>query len=224
MLDLVREYNDLNYYSSQINLKKAKLISARENNKRVDKIKSDYVKVTELQRDLQAYVNNLEIFYKLVSHEYANYKQRRLDFLSNYIDENVNAIFPHEHYKTKIEVDFKNKSGKAYLSIIDKNGKVGLPYVSSGKMLQQLISFSSAIGIAECLGKNKFYMDEAFAASDMENSAKVGLLLQKILAEDFQVILIEQKDDIYKDIPRREINITKDVITGEIKVSKIEDY
>lgn len=224
MLDLARAYSDLNYFTSQLNVKKANLMTAKENNKRVNKIKADFVKVQELEHDLSAYVRNLELFYKLVSSESANYKQRRLDFLSNYIDENIKAIFPHEGYKTKIHVDFKNKSGKAYLKIIDKNGKVGLPSVSSGKMLQQLISFSSAIGIAECLGMNKFYMDEAFAASDMENLTKVGLLLKKILEEDFQVLLIEQKDDIYKDLPRREIHIKKDVITGEIRVDDITDY
>ena len=67
-------------------------------------------------------------------------------------------------------------------------------------------------------------MDEAFSASSMENLTKISSLLKKSIEEDFQILIIEQKNDIFKDLPRREINIAKDAIKESVKILSVTDY
>ena len=67
-------------------------------------------------------------------------------------------------------------------------------------------------------------MDEAFSASSMENLTKISSLLKKLIEEDFQILIIEQKNDIFKDLPRREINIAKDAIKESVKILSVTDY
>ena len=223
-MDIADMYRNLDYIQSQITAKKIQLETSKKNNERAESVKKNFEYINDLERDLTSYVKNLDVFSKLVEVETSNYKQRRIDFLSNYIENNIATIFPKEGYKARIKIDPRYNKQHAHLELISRNGYVGVPHMNSGKLLQELISFSSAIAIAECLGKNKFYMDEAFAASSPENLTKVGLLLKKLVDENFQILLIEQKDDIYKDIPRREIHIAKDELNDEVKVLETLDY
>ena len=67
-------------------------------------------------------------------------------------------------------------------------------------------------------------MDEAFSASSPENLTKAGKVLESLLKKNFQVILIEQTNEIYKDLPRREIILEKEPIKDEVIVKSITDY
>jgi len=223
-MDTADMYRNLDYIQSRITTRKIELETAKKTNERVETVRKNFEYINELENELTTYVKNIGVFAKLVEVETSNYKQRRMDFLSNYVENNIATIFPNKGYKAKIRIDSRYNKQRAVLELISKNGYVGIPHMNSGKLLQELISFSSAIAIAECLGRDKFYMDEAFAASSPENLTKVGLLLKKLVDEKFQILLIEQKDDIYKDIPRREIHIREDELTSEVKVVSTLDY
>ena len=123
-----------------------------------------------------------------------------------------------------MKFDYSRNNQRVKLTLVDPSGEERNPRMSEGMMLQQLISFSSAVGLTECMNGNKIYMDEAFSASSPENLTKVSALLQTLIDRDFQIILIEQEDDIYKDLPRREIRLFKDPILKEAQVVSTTDY
>lgn len=224
MINEAYEYRKFyNEYKNKINRKKVDLELAKENNKRYKSLEQDYNTVLDVQEELQQYVSLLEIFITACTTEDNAYRERRKEFMTSYIDENLHIIFPEEGFKSKLEFDYKYKSQVVSLTLVDKFGIERLPRLSEGMMLQQLISFSASIGLSECMGKNKIFMDEAFSASSPENLTKVGKLLEHLISKDLQIIVIEQKDDIYKDIPRREIHLIKDVLTDKVEISKCID-
>lgn len=204
--------------------KKIQLEKAKDTNHRMERMKSDLNDVTTTANELETYLRNLEIFDRLANQEDTNYKTRRLDYLSTYIEDNLAIIFPNEQFKCKIDYDYKYKSSKAQLKLQPKSGKHRLPSIAEGKLCQELISFSSAVAITDCMGISGFYLDEAFAASSPENLTKAGKLLHKLIESGYQILLIEQKDDIYKDLPRNEIHLEKSPINDEVIVKDIVTY
>lgn len=224
MISEAYEYRKFyNEHKNKINKKKVELAVAKENNKRYKSLEKDYNTVLEIHDELKQYVNLLEIFITACTTEDNAYRERRKEYMTSYIDENLNIIFPDEGFRSKLEFDYKYKSQMVALTLIDKFGIERMPRLSEGMMLQQLISFSASIGLAECMGKNKIFMDEAFSASSPENLTKVGRLVEHLISKGFQLIVIEQKDDIYKDIPRREIHLLKDVLTDKVEINKCID-
>ena len=204
--------------------KKKKLDDARRANRELEQIQSNLAQVSELKDDLETKINEFTILDKLVNKEDTNYKQRRLGFLSEYIDENLNIIFPNDGFKTKINCDLTYNSPKVSLKLMNNLGRVSTPQIGEGKLCQQLISFSSSAAIAECMGLKSIYMDEAFTASSPENATKAGQLLKSLIAKGFQILLIEQNDDIYKDLTRREIVLKRDYIEKSVIVCEEKDY
>lgn len=206
------------------NDKKVELQLAKDRSLRYEKLQNNYDMVCKLHGD----VSNLKIifntFLKILAAEDNAFKQRRLKYLEAYIDRNLEVIFPNEGFRSKIHFDYSYNNQKVTLYLVDRYGKVRIPSVCEGSLLQQLIGFSAAVGIIECLGANKLYMDEAFSASSMENLTKISSLLKKLIEEDFQILIIEQKNDIFKDLPRREINIAKDAIKESVKILSVTDY
>ena len=205
--------------------KRRELDIAKFYNAQYDEVKAKYDKTKDLLNDISTLKQLFSIFISLLTNEDHNFKERRVKYLEKYIDNNLDIIFPNECFKSKIDFDFSYNSQKVSLTLLDREGRERIPSVCEGSLLQQLIGFSAAVAIAECLGYDKFYMDEAFSASSMENKSKIANLLKKLVEESgFQIILIEQSDDIYKDIPRREIYLKKDEITAAVSVVKTIDY
>ena len=213
------------HISARVRDKETQLHTARIYNDQFNSVKVKYDKTKALYNDIKMLEKLYSIYVKFLTNEDHNFKQRRLEYLEKYIDSNLDIIFPNECFKSHIEFDYSYNSQKVSLTLIDREGKVRIPSICEGSLLQQLIGFSAAVAITECLGSNKFYMDEAFSASSMENKSKIADLLKKLVQDSgFQIILIEQSDDIYKDIPRREIYLNKDEITAEVSVVKTIDY
>ena len=166
----------------------------------------------------------MNIYVTVCNREDNSYRERRINYITSYIDNNLETIFPNEGFKSKIYFDYKHKAQRVKLTLIDKLGVERNPRITEGMMLQQLISFSASIGLCECMMQRKIYMDEAFSASSPENLTKVSKLIKSLIEKDFQVILIEQKDDIYKDLPRREINLIKSEIQDSVVIFSTVDY
>lgn len=206
------------------NKKEVEYLTMKNNLEVYERLQKAYTDVLNLKENVNTLLNVYKIFINLLVSEDNAFKEKRLRYLEAYIDKNLEIIFPNENFKSKIDFDYSYNNQKVALYLIDNEGKVRIPSVCEGSFLQQLIGFSAAVGIIECLGSNKLYMDEAFSASSMENLSKISGLLKKLLEAGSQIIIIEQKDDIFKDLPRREINIEKDAINGFVKVVNTTDY
>lgn len=209
---------------NKLNNLKVKLEVAKENNKNIKELGTNYEKVCEVESSLDEYVQLLKIFSKVCADEDNAYRERRIKYITSYIDKNIQIIFPDEGFASRLKFDYSRNNQRVKLTLVDPSGEERNPRMSEGMMLQQLISFSSAVGLTECMNGNKIYMDEAFSASSPENLTKVSALLQTLIDRDFQIILIEQEDDIYKDLPRREIRLFKDPILKEAQVVSTTDY
>ncbi len=225
MSDNLRELKSLyNKMRLRVNNRYTEIEMAKRDNKILKTLDNDLEKVENVEKNLKIFVNMLSTFKAVTDKEDLAYKERRVNYLCSYIDANLEHVFPYDNFKSKINLDLKYNNKKAELALVDKYGKSRIPAYSEGKMLRQLISFSSAVGLAECLGKSSIYMDEAFSASSPENLTKAGKVLESLLKKNFQVILIEQTNEIYKDLPRREIVLEKEPIKDEVIVKSITDY
>lgn len=224
-MDSFLEYRQFyNRAVGELNKKKVKLEVAKENNKNLKELESNYQKVSNLEKTLEEFVQLLKIFSKVCVDEDNAYRERRIKYITSYIDKNIQIIFPEEEFKSKLKFDYSRNMQRVKLTLVDYTGEERNPRMSEGKMLQQLISFSSAVGLTECMNGNKLYTDEAFSASSPENLTKISKLLKTLIERDFQIILIEQEDDVYKDLTRREIWLGKDPITREVEVLSSTNY
>lgn len=221
-----RELKELyNKARGKVNRGLVDLELAKKNNKILQTLEDDLDECVKVKKSLETFITMLTAFEAMVTKEDLEYKERRLDYLCSYMDKNLDIIFPYDNFKTKVLTSNKYGNERAELLLYageNKNPRV--PAYSEGKMLRQLLSFSASIGLAECLGKYSFYMDEAFSAASPENLSKVGLLLKDILDKGFQVIIIEQTPEVYKDLPRREIILEKDPVKKSVKVVNVIDY
>ena len=85
-------------------------------------------------------VSNLKIifntFLKILAAEDNAFKQRRLKYLEAYIDRNLEVIFPNEGFRSKIHFDYSYNNQKVTLYLVDRYGKVRIPSVCEGSLLQ----------------------------------------------------------------------------------------
>lgn len=189
-----------------------------ENNKKFLELKGRYNKAKDTQQLLENYITSMEILYKLCNNETNKYKQNRLSYVEHFIDEKLDIVFPDENFSSKIVIDNKYGSNIAYLTLLKPNGKSRMPTASEGKMCQQLLSTNTAIALVKCLGINRLFLDEAHSASSPKNLTKVGDMLKELVGSGIQIILIEQKSEVYKDLPRREIYITKNPTEEAVEI------
>lgn len=206
------------------NKKEVEYLTMKNNLEVYEKLEETYNEVLGLKDNVHKLLDIYKIFINLLVSEDNAFKEKRLRYLEAYIDKNLEIIFPNEGFKSKIDFDYSYNNQKVTLYLVDRENKIRIPSVCEGSFLQQLIGFSAAVGIIECLGSNKLYMDEAFSASSMENLTKISGLLKKLLDEGSQILIIEQKNDIFKDLPRREINIEKDAIDECVNILSVVDY
>ena len=208
----------------EMNMVASKLAILKKNKETYDSLMEAKEKIMEVSSDIETILSVYNLFLAVLANEDNAFKEKRLRYLEAYIDRNLEIIFPNEGFRSKIDFDYSYKKQKVALYLVDRYNKVRIPSICEGSLLQQLIGFSAAVGIVECMGANKLYMDEAFSASSMENLTKISALLKKLIDDDFQILIIEQKNDIFKDLPRREINLEKDAIEECARVVEIIDY
>lgn len=208
----------------EMNVVASKLAILKKNKETYDSLMEAKEKIMEVSSDIETILSVYNLFLAVLANEDNAFKEKRLRYLEAYIDRNLEIIFPNEGFRSKIDFDYSYKKQKVALYLVDRYNKVRIPSICEGSLLQQLIGFSAAVGIVECMGANKLYMDEAFSASSMENLTKISALLKKLIDDDFQILIIEQKNDIFKDLPRREINLEKDAIEECARVVEIIDY
>lgn len=225
-MDLIYKNNELKLRElhNKLNKRKTELALAEQSNKEFKELTVKTTKAKETLNETRRTLSKFKNLFDLANEEDSKYKQRRVDYLSDFIDKNLEIIFPYDDLKAKIDVDFKYKSQFAELILTDSEGFKYVPKKAEGGLKRHLISFSSSLALAQCMGANKLYMDEAFNTAHPENLTKLGEILNELTKTDFQVVLVEHQSDIYKDVPRREIHLSKDPIYKRVVVDEIIDY
>lgn len=204
---------------------KVNLDFAKENNNKIIKYKQEYEDALEVRTEYEQYIKALDIYHKLCIRESNNYKNKRLEYLCSFIDDKLSIIFPDEDFKSRIVTDDRGSVQKTYLELyVEGSDEVEIPEVNQGKLCQQLLSFSSSVALVKSLGINRIFLDEAFSASASKNLTKIGSILKTMIDDGMQIILIEQEQEVYKDLPRREIYVEKDSLEKETKVIYEKDF
>lgn len=216
------EFKELN---SKLASAKSNLAFAKENNSKLLHYKKEYEDSLETRAQYEEYIKSLDLFHRLCVQEANRYKNKRIGYMCKFIDDKLDIVFPDEQFTSEIVTDFKSNANKTYLQLRHMNtDEIEIPGVNQGKLCQQLLSFSSATALIKCLGIKSMFLDEAFSASAPQNLTKIGSILKSMVGDGMQIILIEQEDDVYKDIPRREIYVYKDSLEKETKVKYEKDY
>lgn len=221
--DYVAQRKMLSETRNYLNTIKTKHYEGKRNNEEKADVEKKVAKGRELSRTLTILRSTNKDLLEKLTVEDLEFKNRRLDYLSDRITENINRLFPTRGFRVKIECDL-NRGMKAKLKLFTKLGKERLVHMSEGKFFQSLVSYSSSTSIIESTGTDKLYLDEAFAVSDPENLVEVSHLVGDLLGRMNQITMIEQTSVGYKNLPRREIHLKLDPITEEVLPATYEDY
>ncbi|MGL4949229.1 MAG: hypothetical protein ACRC5M_02515 [Anaeroplasmataceae bacterium] len=151
-----------------------------------------------------------------------DFKDRRLKFIQDGIRGDMTRIFPNENTVPTLEYRTLRGKRKARLVLVDKYGKRRAPKNSASGLMKQLISFTGSISTGTLIGSNKFFIDEAFGASSVENKGKLGTIIGEFTDKGLQIILISQSGELYQDLDRREHLLVK---TGDmVKLIDVKDW
>lgn len=223
-LDVNQLYGMYNDYSNRLFYKKTQLAEAKKTNEELVDLTKNLNEVKELRAEIENNITAYKTLIKVTKAEDLNYKNRRLAFIEENLDNYIDLIFPNEGFKAKINCGVKYNTERAVLTLQNKVGRISKPKRLEGKLCRQLINFSATKVISECFNLNKLYLDEAFTASSRENLTKISTIVKSAIDSGAQIILIEQEDGVYKDLPRREIHISKNPLTLETSVLYNKDY
>lgn len=209
-----------------MNLNKLRLgiETAKETNKRIEKIQKKLDYVNTLQNSVNTYLSNLRYLLKVVNVEEVSFRERRLAYLNENVTEALAQIFPEEHFTAYIDCNTTRGKNYAQLVLKDRDGIERMPFIQEGKMCQYLISFAVIKGVTAALGSNNIYVDEAFGAASSDNIQKVGPILKELADNGTQIILVSQNASLYENIPHREICFHKDNLTQSVVIDEITDY
>lgn len=211
-------------YEMKINTLRLGVEKAKETNEKIEKIQNK-LKYTELLlKTTDSYLKNLKYLLKVVNIEEVNFRERRQAYLNENVTEALAKIFPNERFTAYIDCNISRGKNYAQLVLLDRDGNERLPFIQEGKMCQYLISFAVVKGVTSALGYNNIYIDEAFGASSIDNTQKVGPMLESLAKEGIQIILVSQNGSLYENIPHREICFHKDSISQSVIIDKVVDY
>lgn len=222
-VDMVAARSKLAAFRGNLVSLQRKLEEGKRLNREREELQRKLSDARKLRQQTATYVGALNKLQKRFITEDLEYKDRRLAFVSKLITDNVAAIFPFEGFTVSLLSDFKYKSSRTHLRITDRNNRKRLPHINEGKLMQELISYSSALGINESSGCYILYADEALAASDQDNLGKIAELTRNALDKGIQIIMIEQSENGYKNLPRREFHLEKDHVNQRTVLVNVID-
>lgn len=202
-------------YASKLSKARSYIKYAKESNTKLERYQKLLDEALDLSKTARAYLNALKITLDITQKESQNLKETRQFILEQEVTNVLSTVFEGEQFRAKLDVNTNLKTKTADLTLISRNGYRRKPVLSNGKCAQQVVSFSVVKSVLDFLDCDLVVLDEAFASSDRENLLKLSKLLSDT-AKEKQIILVEHKEEIYKNLPRREIRLTKDVQAGEV--------
>lgn len=206
---------------------KNKISNAEESNRKHEEYKNKYNKLSTVLQSGENYQNILECLLLRCKVEDTKFKEERLHFLEEAIQEGFDYIFPNENITPKLEyVPFRGKNVASLKLLVPNPSTTEQDYLqpkNASGLQKQLIAFTGAATVCDLLGLNKIFVDEAFNNSSTENKFKLGKVLEMFKDKGMQIFLISQDVALYQDLPRREIHINKKSISNSLGVTYVEE-
>ena len=216
--------SSFDYFNRKIIDKELRLEKAEKTNNTLKVLKAKHEQLDRWLNNANDYINYLKFFENITISEAKEFKKRRVEFLNDLITKELANFFPNEGFTANIVFEHKYGSNKAYLVLKDKDGNERRPYMSEGKLLQYLVSYSCVLGVVEGLGVSNVYIDEAFGVASEAKLTDLGELLDKTIEKGIQVILVSQRSTLYSNTPRREFLLSKDESTKSVVLDDVIDY
>ena len=173
---------------------------------------------TRLQNVLQQYHAARQAADKVITvctNGLNSYKQERLACLEEQVTENLNTIFPEDNFNVKFETS--TYRGKEIIDFYTGHGDRLFPtMMQNGRLFRQICSFSISTMIQILAGCEILIMDEAINSGDIESTKVVSNLIHNLIDNGYQIILIEHKDALYKDLPRVQYNLVRNKTLNKV--------
>ena len=211
-------------YNRELTSTAIKIKEIEINNKNLIQLQTKRDAIEECIKQVNEQTNINKRLKKLINTESNNFRQRRIDFLEAYIEKVLSLVFPLRGYRVEISLDYKYGKQKASVVITDNEGYQINPAICEGGFFKQLIGYGASSSLTQSVSNGKMFLDEAFSAGSPENLIKVTELLKSLISELGQVFIVEQEHTVYKDLPRREIEIVYDDVSKKTVIESVKDY
>ena len=152
----------------------------------------------------------------------ADFRERRINFLEKEIEKNLAFLLPDENFKIKIDFKVRDKEQYAELFIGRDYDNLESPRGINGRFVRQLISFTILYSVNTITDCKVLFCDEALSSADPNSLSELKPLIDELIANKFQILMIEHKKEIYDHINRKEITLLKNRIEGYVKIDKEE--
>lgn len=168
----------------------------------------------------------LKTFSLDVTTKESEWRDAVLGILSSEIADDLAFVYPADGYQVtlisrvlrgKIHID-------ATVTSTFANNIPGKIKGTQGRLFQQVVSFSSLIGVMSLLGIKTIYVDEAFSGSAKKNVKKLNRLLLSLAERGFNLVLIAQDISMAEGLPANRMFLSrtvdnKTIIQEEIQIN-----
>lgn len=217
------KYNDM-YFNLSYSIRRDEINYGMAKKTNATREKVD--KELETTRDNLNNINNgIEVFsgmINIITKYTANIKKARIELLESEIEANLIYLYPDEKFKVTFE--FSQNRGRETAELkLGRNGCIFNVKAQNGRFVRQLISLSCMYTVNKLRESKTLIMDEALSSSDKDNLSNLKPLMNKMIEDGMQLIVIEHKDELYKDVERRMFYLEKDRVLDYMRVVKKED-
>lgn len=212
--DLIKLQNETNFEYKD----------AVRNNEKLQDIDSKVEDFSEAISKINKFKKDLSLSVDKINNEYNRYKTNRISFLTAYIQEIIDTVFPLRGFIVKLNPDLRYKIPRVDLTVTNSFGIEINIRISEGGLFKQLVSYGAASSLVQSIENGKLFLDEAFFAGSPENLSKVYPVIQALIDKGIQVFIIEQTDTVYKDLHRREYILDYDEINKSTILRNVSNY
>ncbi len=221
--ELERELRNIDIHLGYLT---ASLDRGRKDNEVINELDSTEFKIGELKKYLDKRYAECKYMQKAIQKFASEYREQRIAFLEREIELNLSLLLPEENFKVKIDFSNRNGEPQASLYIGKDHGSSTQYYLArgqNGNFVKQVISFSVIYSINSLRGSSFLAMDEALASGDQESLLDLTDLFNRLLENGLQCIIIEHKEEQYRNLPKTMFNLKKDRKTGEAFITSVEN-
>lgn len=170
---------------------------------------AEKVRLQEILSQYQLAKTTTEKVITICTNGLNSYKEERLKCLEEQVKANLDIIFPNDNFNVKFQTS--TYRGKEVIDFYTGHGNRLFPIMmQNGRLFRQICSFSISTMIQILAGCEILIMDEAINSGDIESTKVVSNLIHNLIDNGYQIILIEHKDALYKDLPRVQYNLVRD--------------
>lgn len=168
----------------------------------------------------------LKTFSLDVTTKESEWRDAVLGILSSEIADDLAFVYPSDGYQ--VNLTSKVLRGKIHIdATVTSTFASNIPGKikgTQGRLFQQVVSFSSLIGVMLLLGIKTIYVDEAFSGSAKKNVKKLNRLLLSLAERGFNLVLIAQDISMAEGLPANRMFLSrtvdnKTIIQEEIQIN-----